>query len=167
MREADLYCTEHGYRGFIADQSLLNAGVKHMLPPMDPTLTIVKDEIYTYHKETPGNVLMPFSSVAEGFFHRLILKGEGGGSYDTEENRRFAETIRTLQEKYGATLTQVLLGYFRAVPFYLHSIVRSKGPVPAGRCDENGRDSVQHRGFFFGCMISEFQILKTDMHKKT
>ena len=117
MREADLYCTEHGYRGFIADQSLLNAGVKHMLPPMDPTLTIVKDEIYTYHKETPGNVLMPFSSVAEGFFHRLILKGEGGGSYDTEENRRFAETIRTLQEKYGATLTQVLLGYFRAVPF--------------------------------------------------
>ena len=117
MQEADRYCMEHGYRGFIADQSLLNAGVKYMLPPMDPTLTVVKDEIYTYHEKTPRNLLMPFSGVADGYFHRFLLKGEGGGSFDTEENRNFAKKIPMLQEKYNATITQVLLGYFKMLPF--------------------------------------------------
>ncbi len=117
MQEAGRYCAEHGYRGFIADQSLLNAGVAHMLPPSDSTLTIVRNEIYDYHKKNPDNVLIPFSSVAEGYFHRLLNRGEGGGSYDTEGNRRFAEKIRVLQEKYNATITQVLLGFFKAMPF--------------------------------------------------
>ena len=117
MSEADVYCKEHGYRGFICDQSLLNAGVPRMLTPSDPTLTVVKDEVYAYHVKNPDNVLMPFSSVAEGYFHRLLLKGEGGGDYDTEGNRAFAKKIPALQEKYGATITQVLLGYFRTMPF--------------------------------------------------
>lgn len=32
MKAADTYCKQKGYRGFVADQSLLNLGMKFMNP---------------------------------------------------------------------------------------------------------------------------------------
>ena len=116
MREADLYCRQHGYRGFIADQSLLNAGVKAMNPPLDDTLTVAAGPVYDYHLENPENLLMPFSGAAEGFFHRYLLKGEGGGVYHTEGNRKLAERIRELCREHGASVTQILMSYFSTLP---------------------------------------------------
>ena len=133
MMEADRYCEEKGYRGFIADQSLQNAGVRGMNPPMDPTLTVAKEDIFEYHRENPHNMLMPFSSVAEGYFHRWILKGEGGGVYDTEENRKLAERIRELCEQYSASITQVLLSYFKTLPMQVLPLF---GPKDMSQIDD-------------------------------
>jgi len=83
MQEADCFCKDRGYRGFIGNQSLLNAGVKNMGPLYDDTLTVAREDFIQYHRANPDNILMPFSAVAEGYFHRYINKGEGGGMFDT------------------------------------------------------------------------------------
>lgn len=75
MQEADAYCAGKGYRGLVADESLLNPGTLHMNPPYDDTLAVAGEENLQYHQHRPENILMPYSSVAEGYFHHLLQKG--------------------------------------------------------------------------------------------
>lgn len=120
MRQADAYCHRMGYRGFVADQSLLNVGLRYMKPMSDPTLAYTQGDAYRYHVETPGNLMMPYMSVCSGFFFALKKGGEAAvrdSNYYTEGNLRMARRLEEIQEAYGCTLTQAILGFLRTRDF--------------------------------------------------
>lgn len=115
MKEAAAYCKEKGYRGFVANQCLLNLGYKYMNPLPDDTLVYVDKEMQQYHKDNASNLLMPYMGVCSGFFHIYAAKGEEGvknSPYYTEGNMRVAKRVMELCEHYNATVSQVVLGFF-------------------------------------------------------
>ena len=120
IRAADAYCGEKGYRGFVANQALLNVGLKHMNPLADDTMTAFDDEMYAYHRETPQNLSIPYMGVCSGYFH-LYLSGAAdavrNSPYDTPGNRKMAERIRWLMKKHDATVSQILLAFFSTREF--------------------------------------------------
>lgn len=129
MKAADTYCKEKGYRGFIADQSLLNVGMKYMNPMPDPTLAYTRGEAYQYHIDNPRNLMMPYMGVCSGFFYILHSNPEAAkfSNYYTPGNLKVAKRLDEICEKYSCTLTQAILGYFRTrefacVPLYGPSV---------------------------------------------
>ena len=115
MKAADRYCWEKGYRGFIANQALLNLGYKYMNPLDDDTLVYADSQMQQYHRENKGNLLMPYMGVCSGFFHKYAAGGADavkGSPYYTEGNLKTAERVKELCEKYNATVTQAVLGFF-------------------------------------------------------
>lgn len=120
MQAADRYCREKGYRGFVANQALLNLGYKYMNPLADDTMRAIDDTMYAYHRENLRNLAMPYMGVCSGFFHIYAAKGEEAvknSPYYTEGNMRMAKRMDALREKYGATVTQIVLGFFTVQDF--------------------------------------------------
>lgn len=120
MRAASDYCEKMGYRGFVADQSLLNLCMKYMNEPTDPTLRCIRGEAFEYHKEHPELVAMPFFGNCAGYFHKFISRGAEAVKdmyYDTKENQTVASRVKDMAEKYGCSITQVVMGFFRFQPF--------------------------------------------------
>lgn len=118
--EADKYCKEKGYRGFVADQALLNMGMKYMNPLPDDTLVYIQNELFDYHKNNLQNLAMPYMGVASGFFHIYAVKGEEGvknSSYCTPDNLKVAERCMELTRKYNASVSQIVLGFFGSQEF--------------------------------------------------
>lgn len=114
MKEADEYCKEKGYRGFIANQMLFNMAAETMKPFPDKTMVAMDDKMFEYHK-TSKNLAMPYFGVCSGFFHILDAKGEEAvknSPYYTKENLELAKKINSLRKKYNATISQILLGFF-------------------------------------------------------
>lgn len=114
------YCKKMGYRGAVADQSLLNLGAKYMSPLADDTMVCCKGDLYEYHKENLDTLMMPFMGNASGFFHIFAAKGEEGvqGSpYATEKNLAMARRVVELAKKYDCAITNVVLGYFSQEAF--------------------------------------------------
>ena len=121
MRAADAYCKRMGWRGPVADEALMNAGSRHMKPLSDDTLVYVYGDsgLYDYHKENPGNLLIPYMGIAEGFFQKYLAGGAeavGASSYAVPENLAFAERIPALMEKYECSVMNVILGFFTQQP---------------------------------------------------
>ena len=101
MKAADRYCREKGYRGFIANQALLNLGYKYMNPLDDDTLVYADSQMQQYHRENKGNLLMPYMGVCSGFFHKYAAGGADavkGSPYYTEGNLKTAERVKELCE---------------------------------------------------------------------
>lgn len=117
---ADEYCRAQGYRGFVADQALLNMGLKYMQDLPDDTLEYIRGELYDYHVKNRANLAMPYMGVASGFFHSFAARGEEAvrsSPYYTPGNVRAAKRCLELTEKYGATVSQVVLGFFQCREF--------------------------------------------------
>lgn len=115
MKAAGQYCSEKGYRGFAANQALLNLGYRYMNPLPDDTLVYADEEMQQYHREHTENLLMPYMGVCSGFFHKYIGKGPDAvkdSPYYTDGNLKIAERVRTLCNKYHATVSQIVLGFF-------------------------------------------------------
>lgn len=115
MKAADIYCKEKGYRGFVADQSLLNLGMKYMNPLEDDTLAYTTGAAYQYHADAPKNLMMPYMGNCSGFFHIYAAKGAAGvqgNPYNTPNNITVAQKVKELKEKYNCSITQVVLGFF-------------------------------------------------------
>ena len=58
---------------------------------------------------------MPYMGVCSGFFHKYIGKGSEAvkdSPYYTEGNLKTAERVKALCDKYHATVSQVVLGFF-------------------------------------------------------
>lgn len=129
MKSADRYCKEKGYRGFAANQALLNLGYKYMDPLEDDTMVCADEDMQNYHRENPQNLLMPYMGVCSGFFHKYINGGREAvlsSPYYTEGNVRTAERVKELCEKYQATISQVVLGFFGHVGFDCVPLYRTK-----------------------------------------
>lgn len=126
MRQADEVCTKKGYRGFVADQSLWNAGYQYMMPMPDDTLGYADSSVQEYHAQNPQNILMPYTSICGGFFQKYI-NGETDAVKDspylTEGNIRMSQKLLKICEKYQVTVLQAVLGFFvqqdfQCVPLY-------------------------------------------------
>lgn len=117
MREADEYARKHGLTGFIGSECMYNAGSPSAKPNSDDTMVTVDAEMLAYHRDSK-NVMMPYSGLCNGFFHKLIKPGLldkltlKGSIFYTDANLRNAKRIQALQQRYSATVTQVLTGYF-------------------------------------------------------
>ncbi len=117
---ADGYARRMGYRGFVCDEALLNAGVKYMKPPADDTLRAIRGDLRDYHVKNERILAIAFTSVAGGFFHRFLSGGPqavSGSPYCTEGNVRIAGRIRDLTRRYDVTVTQLLLAFLWVQPF--------------------------------------------------
>ena len=63
---------------------------------------------------------MPYMGVCSGFFHIYDSKGEEAvknSPYYTEGNLKMAKRMAELKEKYNATITQIVLGFFTVQDF--------------------------------------------------
>ena len=135
MQEAYVYCREKGFRGFVADQSLLNIGMKYMDELGDPTLRCTRGEAYQFHREHPEVLEMPFSGNCNGFFQNYLAgrwERIKGSNYNTEKNREAAERIRETALKYGCSVTQVVMGFFRFQPFACVPLYATSDPGHVG-----------------------------------
>ena len=115
IREAQAYCEQMGYMGFVVDEAFLNPALKHMNPLPDDTLVYLKGELDEYHHEAEAPLVVSYYSVASGYFHRYLNGGEAaviGNPYDTLKNRMIAQRVKELCEQYRCAVTQVLLGWF-------------------------------------------------------
>lgn len=120
MKAADRYCAEKGFRGFAANQALLNVGEAAMNPPKDDTLKRMDKEMRRYHENHPNNLAMPYMSSCSGFFQKLLQKGESAvkdSEYYTEGNVQMFGKLKKIVEQYGCTLTQAVLGFFTVQEF--------------------------------------------------
>lgn len=117
MQEADAYAEAHGLRGFIGSECMYNAGSPTARSSRDDTMLTADAAMLSYHRAS-RNVLMPYSGLCNGFFHKLQKPGLmdkltlKNSIFYTEANLRNAERIRRLQQKYNASVTQVLTGFF-------------------------------------------------------
>jgi aryl-alcohol dehydrogenase-like predicted oxidoreductase len=117
---ADAYSRSKGYRGFVADEALLNIGVEYGKSLPDDTLTSIAGDIFRYHERYPRNLAVAYMSVATGFFHRYLAKGVEAvleSPYYTPKNAEVAERVGKLAKKYNASVSKVLLGYLWQQPF--------------------------------------------------
>ena len=116
MREADNYARAHGLTGFVGNECLYNLGSDGAGPLMDDTLIRADGEMLAYHQGGTQNTMMPYSGLCEGFFHGLesaaVSDRVKRSPYYTPINLRMAERIAALREKYAATTSQVLAGFF-------------------------------------------------------
>ena len=124
MREADAYARAHGLTGFVGNECLYNLGSAGAGPLHDDTLVRADADMLAYHQGGTHNTMMPYSGLCEGFFHRLESSPSvqdarlTGSPYHTPANLRLAVRVALLREKYAATTSQVLAGFFftSAVP---------------------------------------------------
>ena len=124
--KAQEYAREHGYTGFAANQALYNIGTLARDVQWDDTYVTVNHEMLRMHEEHPEILLMPYSSAANGFFHRLLTEGEEElrkAPYYSLENIQTAEKLRELCTRKQCTLAQAMLGWFtvqnvRCLPLY-------------------------------------------------
>lgn len=132
MIRACEYCKEKGYRGFVADQSLFNIGMKYMKEPGDTTLRATKGEAFQFHVTHPEVLEMPFTSNCNGFFQRFLSgdmdEKSKNGEYYTEKNLKVAAKIKALTEKYGCTTTQAVTGFFYHQPFQCMPLYGTSSP---------------------------------------
>ncbi|MFA9379628.1 MAG: aldo/keto reductase [Acetanaerobacterium sp.] len=120
MREADAYCKEKGYRSFVANQALLNLGLKYMKPFPDDTMESFDDDMFAYHKSVPGNLAMPYMGVCSGFFHLYLAGGIDAvknSPYNTQGNCKLAERLSQLMKQHNASVSQLLLAFFATQEF--------------------------------------------------
>ena len=120
MLAAYEYCKSKGYRGFVADQCLMNLAMKYMNEPADPTLRCIRGDNFDYHVDHPEFMAMPFFGNCAGYFHKYLAKGSDAVKdmyYDTEKNRKVAENVKKLTERYECSITQAVMGFFRFQPF--------------------------------------------------
>ncbi len=117
IEEAQAYSRRMGYAGFVVDEAFLNPALRHMNPLPDDTLVYLKDDLEAYHRQPEAPLVVSYYSVASGYFHKLLNQGPTavqGNPYHTHGNEQVAQRVRTLCEKYDASISQVLLGWFSA-----------------------------------------------------
>ena len=132
IRQAQEYAAAHGYQGFSANQVLYNLGTLKDDPQWDDTCVSADREMFAYHRDHPGFILMPYSANANGFFHTVIREGKDAAvrsPYFTGFNLSVAEEIRKLCERKNCTITQVMLGYFLVMDTDILPLYASTDPA--------------------------------------
>ncbi len=121
-----------GVEGFVASQNLWSLAEIN-LAAADPTAAFVEAPFARWHAEHQF-AAFPYLSHANGYFRRLERgtldqvppDSRARGFFDNPENRQRFERIRHVQEKYGYTLGQVVLGYLTNHPFPVFPLVGPK-----------------------------------------
>lgn len=131
IRQANDYAAAHGLQGFAANQMMWSMAVVDVPAIGDPTIVVMEDELWNYHRATLLPAI-PFSASANGLFQKL----ERGTytspnsihpkAYRHPTNLTRYERARQLAARRSLTITQVVLGYLLSQPFPTHPIVGPK-----------------------------------------
>jgi aryl-alcohol dehydrogenase-like predicted oxidoreductase len=127
MRAADAFCAAKGYRGFAVNQAKLNLATRHMKNIGDDTLKMADDAMQQYHRETPSNLLVPYTGLASGYFHHTPEQAARSG-YDSEENRALVLRVKEITQKYNVSESQVLLSWLLSRDFPCAPLFGPKPP---------------------------------------
>ena len=121
-----------GVEGFVASQNLWSLAEMN-LSAADPTAAFVEAPFARWHAEHQF-AAFPYLSHANGFFRRLERgtldqvppDSRARSFFDNPENRQRFQRICHVQEQYGYTLAQVVLGYLTNHPFPVFPLVGPK-----------------------------------------
>jgi aryl-alcohol dehydrogenase-like predicted oxidoreductase len=127
IKEAQDYAAQHGLMGFVANQPQWSVAVPDMSCIPDPTVCAMDEEMWVHHKAT-GLAAIPYSSQANGLFHKWAQgkqekKPHTVRVYHRPENRQRFERMQQLSKETGLTVTQIVLGYLLSQPFTTIPIV--------------------------------------------
>jgi len=118
MAEANAFAAAHGMKGFEADQPQFSLCHQHHVT--DPTLIMMDDELYSFHKNT-GMPVMAFSSQGKGYFSKLAagdeISAELAARYENPVNRRRYEKLKALSQQTGHSVGALALAYLTCQPF--------------------------------------------------
>ena len=119
----DIYFYHRDNRNQIIEEeieTMEGLAMKYMNEPADPTLRCIRGDNFDYHVDHPELMAMPFFGNCAGYFHKYLVKGSDAVRdmyYDTEKNRKVAENVKKLTERYECSITQAVMGFFRFQPF--------------------------------------------------
>lgn len=140
IRAARDYAASQGWAGFVADQPLWNLAVVDYTAIGDPTLALMDDALWQYHREQ-NLAAIPYSSQANGLFQYLArgafdkMRPHHQRMYAAPENQRRFERLQRLSAETGLTVSQLVLGYLMSQPF-------PTIPIVGCRSIEQLRDSL-------------------------
>jgi aryl-alcohol dehydrogenase-like predicted oxidoreductase len=123
----------HALMPFVADQMFWNLAVVEASSMGDPTLVAMDEPLYRYHRET-GLAAIPYSSQANGFFHKMAqgqvdaLTPLHREMYLHAENLARFQRADRLSRETGLTMTQIILGYLLSQPFPTVPIIGPRTP---------------------------------------
>lgn len=118
--EAERYANSNGYTGFVLNQAHFNIGALYQKPLEDQTMVQMDLAMQGYHKKNKSIIAMPYSSVANGFFHKLLngqLSDIEKSYFYTEKNIQIGKGLSEVLKNGSASLTQLLLGFFEIQDF--------------------------------------------------
>lgn len=128
IQAAQAYARQHGLDGFVADQPLWNLAKVEAAALADPTNVVMDAALWDLH-QTSGMACIPFSSQANGLFHKLEsgqtarISANHQKMYLTAENQARAARVQTIKAQTGLSTTQVVLGYLLGEPFPTFPVV--------------------------------------------
>jgi aryl-alcohol dehydrogenase-like predicted oxidoreductase len=131
IRLANAYAAVHGLQGFTANQPMWNMAVINGQAIGDPTVAVMDEELWNYHRHTQLPAI-PYSATANGLFQKLekgiysSLSASQQNVYRQPENQARFERARQVAASRGLTITQVVLGYLLSQPFPTYPIVGPK-----------------------------------------
>lgn len=122
IKAAQEYAAERGFPGFAAIQNLWNLGEVKFSAIGDPTLVVMDQVLWNYHRAT-DLAAIPYTSQANGLFQKLDAGGPEALPRRLREmylspvtEQRYLR-LQTLREQTGLTTTQIVLGYLTSQPF--------------------------------------------------
>ena len=130
--EARLAAERLGIQGFVASQNMWSLA-KPEVSEADPTWAFIDDSFVQWHVKH-GLSAFAYLGQASGYFRRLEQNtldklppdARVRVLFDHQENRDRFQRLRQLQQKYGLSVGQVVLGYLLNQPFPVFALIGSK-----------------------------------------
>lgn len=133
---ARAYASRHGLPMFVVNQMLWNAAVPIFDIIGDPTIALMDEAMWRYHRES-GMAAAPWGSQANGLFAKAAAgrppRADSAQAYSGPENEGRVRRVLQLAHETGMTATQIALGYLRGQPFPVVPIV---GPQSVAQLDD-------------------------------
>jgi aryl-alcohol dehydrogenase-like predicted oxidoreductase len=124
IQAARQYAAARGITGFVGVQNLWSLAKPNLAEIMrrDPTLVVMDDDLWQYHKQT-GLAAIPYTSQANGLFQKMDAGGKAALPADLAEQYLSPETegryqrLKLLGQQTGLSTTQIGLGFLTSQPF--------------------------------------------------
>jgi aryl-alcohol dehydrogenase-like predicted oxidoreductase len=141
IRAAQGYAAGRGAIGFAGVQNLWSLAKPNLAEILDgdPTLVVMDDDLWRYHRQT-GLAAIPYTSQANGLFQ----KWEAGGAaalpeglarqYLNPETEGRYQRLQQLSRQTGLSTTQIGLGWLTAQPFAAIPVVGPQSLAQLGDC---------------------------------
>ena len=130
IRAAQEYAAAGGFTGFVGVQNQWSLAKTNLdeLWRRDPTLAVMDDELWEYHRRT-GLAAIPYTSQANGFFQKMDTGGTSalpanlGKLYLSPETEGRYRRLKTLSQQSGLSTTQIGLGFLTSQPFATCAVI--------------------------------------------
>jgi aryl-alcohol dehydrogenase-like predicted oxidoreductase len=118
------YAEQRGVQGFAAVQNLWSLAKPNLagILQRDPTLVVMDDELWQYHRQT-GLAAIPYTSQANGLFQKMdagvaaALPPSLARQYLSPETEGRYQRLKLLSQQTGLSTTQIGLGWLTSQPF--------------------------------------------------